>query len=105
MCMVDVLNDLTSLETRIQTDLTQCDNVDVVTLQNDIYSFQDASVDQFTFITALNDEFDFLYSSNAVIGMDTGYILPLTPDVCLQQTPITDKISDVTTAAINTQAK
>ena len=29
--------------------------------------------------------------------MDTGYILPLTPDVCLQQMAITDKISDVTT--------
>ena len=32
MCMVDVLNDLTSLETRIMSDLTQCDDVDVVAL-------------------------------------------------------------------------
>ena len=32
MCMVDVLNDLTSLETLIMADLTQCDNVDVVAL-------------------------------------------------------------------------
>ena len=29
--------------------------------------------------------------------MDTGYILPLTPDICLQQMAITDKITDVTT--------
>ena len=97
MCMVNVLNDLTSLETSVMSDLTQCDDVDVVALQNDIFSFQDASVDQTTFIAGLNSEFDGLYSSNAVIGMDTGYILPLTPDICLQQMAITDKISDVTT--------
>ena len=32
MCMVDVLNDLTSLEMSIMSDLTQCDDVDVVAL-------------------------------------------------------------------------
>ena len=32
MCMVNVLNDLTSLETSVMSDLTQCDDVDVVAL-------------------------------------------------------------------------
>ena len=32
MCMVNVLGDLTSLETRVMADLTQCDDVDVIAL-------------------------------------------------------------------------
>ena len=85
------------LSGNILTDLNECNDVDVPAVQNDIYSFQDPSVDRAGFIADLNNQFDLLYGRNEIMGAETPYSVPLTPDICLQQMDISTLVMDITT--------